>query len=355
MILRPRFSILALIALLAMAVVTGCGGGSSGKEASSSTDVNELLKDTFSGGKTIKSGKLDLALRIDSTGSSNANGPISVSLGGPFQSQGKGKLPKLDMEVKVEGAGQNLSGGLVSTGDKGFVKFQGQSYAVTDAIFAEFKKGFEQAQSQADKQKGQSLATLGIDPRRWLTNPKNAGEAKVGDTDVIRITGDVDVSKLLDDVNTALEKARSLGVQGTSSLPSKLTPEQKKQAVDAIKKLSVEIFTGKDDRILRRMVVDLTADAQNQSANLKLDLQLLDVNEDQTIEAPSGAKPFDQLLSQLGSLGGLSGSGSSGSGSSGSGSSGGASSDNLEKYSQCIEDAGSDATKARKCADLLTP
>lgn len=355
MILRPRIAVLALLALLGMAVVTGCGGGSSGDEASSSTDVNELLKDTFSGGKKIESGKLDLAVRIDAKGTSNSNGPVTVALSGPFQSQGKGKLPKLDIEAKIEGAGQNISAGVVSTGDKAFVKFQGQSYAVTDAIFAEFKKGFEQAQSQADKQKGQSLATLGIDPNRWLTNPENAGEAKVGDTDVIRITGDVDVNKLLDDVNTALEKARSLGVQGSANLPSKLTPEQKKQAADAIKKLSVEIYTGKADRILRRMVVDLTADAQGQSADVKLDLQLLNVNEDQTIEAPSGAKPFDQLLSQLGGLGGL-GSGSSGSGSSGSGSSsGGTSSQNLEKYSKCIEDAGSDATKAGKCADLLTP
>jgi hypothetical protein len=351
MILRPRIAVLALLALLGMAVVTGCGGGSSGDEASSSTDVNELLKDTFSGGKKIESGQLNLALRIDSTGSTNTNGPITVSLTGPFQSQGKGKLPKLDIDAKVEGAGQNISAGLVSTGDKGFVKFQGETYAVTDAIFAEFKKGFEQAQAQADKQKGQSLATLGIDPTRWLTNPKNAGEAKVGDTDVIKITGDVDVDKLLDDVNTALEKARSLGVQGSANLPSKLTPEQKKQAADAIKKLTVEIYTGKEDRILRRMLVDLTADAQGQSANVKLDLQLTGVNEDQTIEEPSGAKPFNQLLSQLGGLSGL----GSGSGSSGSGSSGGTSSQNLEKYSKCIEDAGSDATKARKCADLLTP
>src|SRR3954452_11814078 len=96
--LRPRFALLALAALLAMAVVTGCGGGSSGKEASASTDVNELLKDTFSGGQSIKSGKLNLALRIDSTGSSNASGPVTVTLTGPFQSQGKGKLPELALD-----------------------------------------------------------------------------------------------------------------------------------------------------------------------------------------------------------------------------------------------------------------
>src|SRR3954468_9593226 len=316
--LRPRTVLFLLLCVLTAGVVAGCGGGDDGKSASSSTDVNQLLKDTFSGGKTIKSGNVNLTVRIDAKGgSSSTQGPISVALTGPFQSQGVGKLPKLDLEAKIEGAGQNISAGVVSTGDKGFVKFQGQSYAVTDSIFAEFKKGFEQAQSQADKQKGQSLATLGIDPRRWLTNPKNAGEAKVGDTDVIKITGDVDVDKLLDDVNTALEKARSLGVQGSSSLPEKLTPEQKQQATDAIKDLSVEVYTGKDDTILRRMVVDLTAATGGQTADVKLDLQLTDVNEDQTIETPSDAKPFDQLLGQLGGLGGLStGSSSSGSGSS---------------------------------------
>jgi hypothetical protein len=355
--LRPRTVLFLLLCVLTGGIAAGCGGGS-GDAASASTDVNQLLKDTFSGGKTIKSGNLNLALRIDAKGgSSSAQGPISVSLSGPFQTQGAGKLPKLDLDAKVEGAGQNISAGLVSTGDKGFVKFQGASYAVTDAIFAEFKKGYEQAQANAGKQKGQSLATLGIDPRRWLSNPKNAGEAKVGDTDTIRITGDVDVNKLLDDVNTALEKTRSLGVQGSQNLPEKLTPAQKQQAADAIKALGVEIYTGKDDRILRRMVVDLTADAQGQSAAVKLDLQLTGVNQDQTIDAPSGAKPFDQLLSQLGGLSGLSSgsSGSSGSGSASGSGSGSASSKSLDKYAKCIEQAGNDAAKAQKCADLLTP
>ena len=53
-------------------------------------------------------------------------------------------------------------------------------------------------------------------------HPKNEGEAKVGDADTIKITGGVDVAKLLDDVNTALEKASSLGVSG-QGVPEKLT------------------------------------------------------------------------------------------------------------------------------------
>ena len=151
----------------------------------------------------------------------------------------------------------------VLNGEKAFVNFQGTDYAVTDQVFEQFKAGYEQAQKQSADKNQQSLATLGIDPRRWLTDAKNAGEAKVGDTDTIKITGGVDVNKLLDDVNTALDKARNLGVEGSDSLPEKLTDAQKQQAADAIKDLSVEIYTGKDDTTLRRMLVNMGVDAED--------------------------------------------------------------------------------------------
>jgi len=353
-------SLLLVLAALAALLVAGCGGGDKGSSVDDSTSVNDLLTKTFSGQHKVDSGRLDLTIKIDVTGSSNSQlqGPITLKLSGPFQSQGKGQLPKFDIDASFEGAGQNLKAGLASTGDKGFVSFNGNEYAVSDQIFQQFKAGYEQAQKQGSSQNGgQSLATLGIDPRRWLTNAKNEGEAKVGDTDTIKITGGVDVNKLLDDVNAALDKARSLGVQGTENLPNKLSEAQKKQAADAIKNLSVEIYTGKDDSTLRRMLVTMGVESGADKGNLSLDFNLLDLNESQDIKAPSGAKPFDQLLSQLGGLG-LGGSSSSGAGSSGGGSgssgSGGASAEQLKKYSDCVTAAGSDAAKAQKCADILT-
>jgi hypothetical protein len=342
---RSRLLLLALVAAL-VAFVAGCGGGDKKEpSADEDTSVDQVLKDTFSGKKQVDSGKLDLSLKIDVQGSSDSQlqGPITLSLTGPFQTQGKGNLPKFDIDAAFEGAGQSLKAGVTSTGDKAFVNFQGTEYAVSNQVFQQFKAGYEQAQKQsADKGNQRSLATLGIDPRRWLTDPKNEGEAKVGDTDTIKITGGVDVDKLLDDVNTALDKARSLGVEGSDQLPEKLTDQQKQQAAKAIKDLKVEIYTGKDDTTLRRMVVAMNVDGdQNGSGTLTLDFQLLDLNEDQTIEAPSGAKPFDQLLGQLGGLGLGGGAAGSGSGSSGSGSgSGGASAEDL---------------KAQKCAELLSP
>jgi hypothetical protein len=346
-----------LLAVLGLAVLAGCGGG--GSEASSSTPVDQLLRETFSGNKHVTSGNLSIALNVTAKGSSSVQGPISARLTGPFESQGKGKLPKFAIDLSLQGNGQNLTAGLTSTGDKGYVRFQGTDYVVSDQVFQQFKKGYEQAQSQANSGGGRSLASLGIDPRRWLTNARNAGDAKVGDTDTIKITGGVDVPKLLDDVGTLLQRTRSLGGSAAQGIPQSLTAQEKQEAAKAVKNLSVEIYTGKADKILRRMVIGLSvqgpqgSSAAGQSADVRLDVQLTGVNESQDISAPSNAKPFDQLLRQLGALGLGSSSGGGSSGSGGSG--GGASAGNLQKYSQCIEKAGNDASKARKCANLLTP
>ena len=272
-------------------------------------------------------------------------------------------MPKFDIDFSFEGAGQSITAGITSTGTKGFVNYKGSEYVVSDQIFKQLRAGIEQAQSKGNTS-NQSLTTLGLNPRNWLTNAKNAGEAQVGGEDTIKITGGVDLSKLLDDVNTAMAKARKLGVQGGENLPSKLTDAQKKQVTDAVKDPKVEIYTGKDDSILRRMVVALrvvapaSSSSPDGSADFNLDFSISDLNEDQEISAPANPKPFDQLSSQLGGLGGLgglgAGSGSSGSGSSGSGGAAGANNANLEKYSKCVTEAGGDAAKATKCADILT-
>ncbi|MDP9134908.1 MAG: hypothetical protein M3N56_08785, partial [Actinomycetota bacterium] len=176
----------------------------------------------------------------------------------------------------------------------------------------------------------------------------------------IKITGDVDVPKLLDDVNGALERIRSLGVQGASQLPDQLTEAERKQVTDAIKDLNVEIHTGADDRILRRMLIAMNVQgpAAAEAADLRLDLQLLELNEDQDIEAPENAKPFEELVQKLQSLGlgDLGGLGALGGkmGSPPPGSSSAPSEANVEKYSQCIQDAQGDNAAIRKCADLLT-
>jgi hypothetical protein len=353
-----------LLALIATAALAACGGDdNTGEQASASTNVDQLLKETFTGDKKVDSATLGLTLLIDAKGaeSQGVSGPIKVTLGGPITGLESKTLPRFKLDLAFSGAGQNIKAGATSTGKKAFVNFNNQDYAVSAPVFKQLKAGYEEAQKRAAEKGGAkqpSLSTLGIDARKWLTKPRNAGEAKVGDDDTIKITGGVDVAKLLDDINVALSKAASLGLQNSRRLPQKLTPEQRKQAIDAVKNLKVEIFTGKDDKILRRMVVAANLQAPEsgsqaaQTAAVKLDFSLTKINDDVEIDVPENTKPFDELLGQLGALGGSgSGSGSSGSGSG----SGGASQAELKRYTDCIAEAGSNVKAAQDCAKLLTP
>src|SRR5688500_9471983 len=168
---RLRIALLLALATLSFGLVA-CGGDDAASE-----DVQTLLEEAVSSGKQVDSGNLAVKLEINAQGSDELQGPVNLRLAGPFQSEGDKKLPKFQFDVSFEGAGQSFNAGATSTGEKGFVKFQGTDYAVSDQIFAQFKQGFEQAQEQAGEGEDPSLATLGIDPLKWLTDAKNEGEA----------------------------------------------------------------------------------------------------------------------------------------------------------------------------------
>jgi hypothetical protein len=333
--------------LVALCLLAGCGGDDDA--ADTGGDVNQLLNETFANAEDIKSGNVDLNASIEGAQS------VTVKLSGPFQSEGDGKLPRFDLNASLEGSGQSLTAGVTSTGEQGFVSFQGTDYEVSGPVLQQLQAAYEQAQQQQHQRGGASLATLGVDPRKWLTDVRNEGESEVGGTETIKITGGVDVMKLLDDVNAALERTRALGLQGSEDLPERLTDAQKREAADAIKDISVEIETGKDDHILRRLAVSAAAeDEESGSFDLRFEVSLVDVNEDQEIEGPENARSFQELLEGLEGLG-ISGLGRAGAPGSGSGSGSAAAPENLEKYSQCIQDAGSDTDKLRECGELLTP
>ena len=62
--------------------LSACGG--------SSDNATTLLKQTFGGAHKVNSGKLDIVLTVDPSGSTTLKSPITLSFGGPFQSLGTG-------------------------------------------------------------------------------------------------------------------------------------------------------------------------------------------------------------------------------------------------------------------------
>jgi hypothetical protein len=344
-----------LVALvLAAFTLSACGGGGE--------DPNKVLDQTFSGNKQVRSGRLDLTLSLKAEGVPQLQKPVTLKLSGPFQGQGS-SLPKFDFDLALSASGQSFTAGAVSTGDKGFLKFQGQAYAVPANVFTSFKQGYEQARSQQRKggQSNPSLASFGVDPRKWLKDPKDKGDAEVEGTQTSHISAQVDVGRLLDDVNRILQRAKGRLPQ-TQTLPSGITAKQRKTIEDSIKESTFEVYSGKDDHILRRMVVKLTfsvpESARRQASGLKggnvgFDLTLAGLNQPQSISAPAKARPFSELTSRLrSSLGGLAGgaTGSTGGATAPSGAGGNA---KAQQYLQCLQQAGGDVSKAQRCAALL--
>ena len=356
--------------VLASLGLTACGSASSG-----SANPNTLLSQTFTGTHKVTSGNLNLTLTIDASGSSLLSGPITLSFGGPFQTRGAGKLPESNFTVSATALGRSVAVGVISTGTAGYVTLQGASYRMPQATFQKLESSFSQLASTPGSSSGSgALGRLGIQPLKWLTNPTVVGNENVGGAQTTHIHAGVNVNALLTDLNTVLEKASSLGVSGANTLKSGIPAADRTKIASEIKNPSVDIWTGTSDKTIRRLTITLTLPITGKtsselgglkSADISLTMQYSDLNQPQTIKAPTTVRPFSEFQSKLnafvqqlqGAAGGALGSGSSSSsGGSSSGSSGGTStgsSSNVTKYSQCIQAAGGDVGKMQKCAALL--
>lgn len=355
----PRHPVLVLLVLLAF---VGLGGGlaACGGDEAADDDVATILKDTFGSDEPVESGDLDLELTLDAEGLPNVAGPIALALTGPFDGQGDGELPSFDFSLALDAGGQAFSAGAVSTGEEGFLEFQGQAFKLDDAQFESLRTAYGQAQKEAGEERGEgerpTFSALGIDPLRWLTDAEKAGTEDVGGAETVKITGGIDVPRFLEDINTLLARAGDLGVAGADEVPSELSEEQRAQITEAVKSARVEVYSGNEDRLLRRAVVAITFDVPQdareatgglQSGELRLDFTISELNEDQEIEAPQDARPIAELT------------GGAPVAPADAGASGGASAPTAPaanpEYLQCVEAAGADLREVQKCADALAP
>ena len=289
------------------------------------------------------------------------SGPITRQGRRPVPDPGQGKLPKFDIDSPSR-APARTQGRADLDRRQGLRQLPGHraTWSPTRSSSSS-RPATSRRRSRAARTKNQqSLATLGIDPRKWLTNAKNEGEAKVGDNDTIKITGGVDVDKLLDDVNTALEKARTLGVQGRRTCR-----EADGRAAQAGRRRG----QGPEGRDLhrqgrqdpapdgrharhRRRPAAPTGSADRQARPLALRPQ----------RGPGDlrARPTPSRSTSCSASSAASASAASARRRHGRllrlrlRPAAAANNENLEKYSKCVTDAGSDTTKARKCAKLLT-
>ncbi|HEY3775444.1 MAG TPA: hypothetical protein VGL69_20745 [Solirubrobacteraceae bacterium] len=331
-------------------------GGSAGPAASSNPTT--LLRQTFASTHSIKSGVLGVSIVITPKGSSELTAPLSLTLGGPFQSSGGGQTAQSALTIAFSGLGKHGSLGVTTTGSAGYVTLEGTSYKLPSA---DFKKLQNSLGTHSGTGSEPGLSSFGINPQDWVTQPRIVGTATVDGAVTEHLHADVNVRAFVLSLNKVLAKEsstlRSAG-SAAAKVPTHITSAEASKVAAAIHQPTVDVYTDKNDSSLRRLVIDATLPVHGSlstqlggltSASIHLTVDYSHLNEPQTITAPAHAQNFTALRSKLEALGqGLTGSGLGSTGSSSSGSSA-----KVSKYAKCVQKASGDVGKMQKCAALL--
>jgi hypothetical protein len=308
---RLRFvhALVVVAALVATtAALTACGGGSDKSGESPQTVLDEA---TLQG---IDSGKIDLTLGVKANGPEGGN--LDVSLSGPFQGEGQGSLPQLDLTAKAKGAidGEDVDfeGGIVLLPNSAYVNYEGIEYEVDPTTFSFVESALKQAQNEAGAETGSAGAAAcqeefgKLKVADFIEGSVNEGDADVDGTATTKVSGDLDVSGAIDAVlEVAESQACRAQLAAAGPLPSQSEIDKAKDEVSSsLEAAHVDVYVGDDD-IVRQISAQLKIEPQNggsgpKSVEIDLDLKLSGVNEEQKISAPENAKPLTKLFLKLG-------------------------------------------------------
>lgn len=375
---RVRF-ILALVALAVLAsALVACGGDDNGGAGSGEDPQTVIDSATLEG---VQSGVIDLSLNVDAEG--KEGGDVDIALSGPFQGATKrGEQPQFDLTADVSGSlGDeeiDFEGGLVLLPNSAYVNYEGTDYEVDPTTFSFVESLLKQAQQESGGGGSTTAcqeAVSKLEVGNFVDNLSDDGDADVEGTATTKVSGDLDVSGALDSLlELAEDPACSAQIGAAGALPSRSEVDEAKGEVsEALKTAHVDVYVGDDD-IVRQVSAQLAivppgeSGGGAESADVEFDLKLTEVNEDQEISAPGGAKPLNDLFLELGvnpiellqalqgegtqGLGGLleglgGAVGDSGGGSAGSGSGGG----DQQAYLKCLGEART-PVDLQRCARL---
>jgi hypothetical protein len=313
-----------------------------------SAAARTLISQTFGDSATaIERGNVVARLQLEPEGFLALGGPIVLDVSGPF-SVGDSGSPKLDLAFVATLAGEHYKGAIISTGRKGFLKLDSQSYSLDGGFGSKAHEAANKAKTSGLKE------SLGIDPSTWISNPQSKGEEQVSGVETQRIGGDVDVAKLLADIAGLLDRA---GGSSSSKDGGFLTPKLRKQIADGVKSAKVDVWTGAQDKILRQIAVAIKFEfpagekppiAGLDAGKINLKLRLDDVNGAAvTVAEPTHTRPLsdltggglDQFLSGIGAS--LTGKGRNGAG--------------AQAFLGCVTQAAGKSAEIVRCASKLAP
>ncbi|HET9094467.1 MAG TPA: hypothetical protein VFN36_05220 [Solirubrobacteraceae bacterium] len=308
---RSRRARLLLVGLIVAAA--GCGAGalpsaSAAGPAPSSAALQVLLQ-TLTSARPVRSGVIGLDLRIVPRGSGTLTGPIELSLGGPFQSAGAGGLPTADLTLAVLAHGLGDSAQLISAGGHVYVTLGGQTFRLPASSYRRLASQLRSLTTSATHTGGLStaLVLLGVDPFSWLKHLRIVGHPRLDGAPTIHIATRIEAAALLRAVDRALHQAGSLGLSSTSTLAKTLSGALAQRLAQALGAPRLDVWVGSTDRALRRLRLSATVPVTGstrtllggvRSAAMTLTLRFSQINQPQVIRQPVVTQPYSALRAE---------------------------------------------------------
>ena len=364
--IRTKTLLVALaLAVPLPAVIAGCGGGDS------SEDPQQVIEDAFSNDTTIESGVIDLTLDLAVEGSEG--GSLEANVTGPFATdpENPDQIGLLDLDVTATGEGsaaeaipEDFEAGITVTEDNLYVAYDGADYELGTEAFAELEAAQEEAAPsdsegssfreqcvQAIEAQGGDAAACDFDVTAWFSELENEGTEDVGGSETTHVSGNLDVEQMVTDLF-----ALGASIPGaTGGVDPSLIEPQLGAISDAVSGADFDVYASTDDDTLRGLDFNLELDAEAlgggaagvDSASIGFSLELSEVGEEQTVEAPEDPQPIEDLSEELGGLGVIPGATEVPGAGAGGGGAGGAGSLDPD----CIEEAAGDPDAIQECLE----
>lgn len=265
------FALLAAALLACLALVAGGCGSDGGRSA------GQVLESASE--KQAESADLDMSLELKLDGVERLEGPVRLSVKGPYRSNGPKRLPDFDFRIGYDAAAKKGSLRVIGAGQNAFVEYGGATYEV----------GRDLVRRQLERQPGGQPR---VDGARWVKDGEVTDDGRT-------VRGEVDVARMLADVNRVIAQT-----PGGRQIPQRTVDRIEQAVTDA----SLEVSLG-DDEVMRRGSFDLSFEVPEElrsqarglrGGELRLRVRQSDVNGAQRIQAPTGARPLAELLRGFG-------------------------------------------------------
>lgn len=264
-------------------VLAGCGGGGG--------DANKILSETASNLGEIRSGTLSMKLRVDPQGEAGGE-PFGFELEGPFALRREG-LPVARVAYTRTIGDRRATVTVISTGKRAFVEVNGRTYELPASETESLRS------TGGALGGGGELERLAIDD--WVEKPEASDGGEVGGDETDKVEARLDV---VDATNGLIELARRIGRADLSRLEGKSA----KQLEDSVESSSFELWTGEDDRLLRRLKIEAklgfdVPDVLRETfgdvvgAEILFELGVEKPNEPVHVAEPENVRPYSELPS----------------------------------------------------------